>query len=62
MGSGEFAVPTIACDLHVGGHYRILMRKPDGSEFDVGSVYREIAPAKNWCSPGCGSTPPTSKR
>ena len=44
MGPGEIVAPGTECDLRVGGRYRVVMRKPDGEEFDVRGVYREIVP------------------
>jgi uncharacterized protein YndB with AHSA1/START domain len=49
MGPGEIVAPTVECDLRVGGRYRIVMRRPDGEEFDVGGVYREIVPNEKLC-------------
>lgn len=33
-------------DSRVGGHYSLLMRSPDGSEFATNGVYREIEPPR----------------
>jgi uncharacterized protein YndB with AHSA1/START domain len=42
----EMAIPLAETDVRVGGHYRIVMRKPDGEEHRVGGVYREIVPGQ----------------
>jgi len=34
------------CDLRVGGRYRWLMKSPDGEEYDVSGVYREVVANK----------------
>ena len=39
-----FTIPLIEGDLKVGGRFRIVMRPPDGKEFDASGVYREIVP------------------
>src|SRR6266581_4546387 len=41
----EGVVPQHAeIDARVGGHYRLIMRSPDGEEHDVSGVYREVVP------------------
>ena len=41
----EGVVPQHAeIDARVGGHYRLVMRSPDGEEHDVSGVYREVVP------------------
>jgi len=35
-----------ACDLRVGGRFRVAFRTPDGERHDVGGVYREIVPER----------------
>ena len=38
---------TIAeTDLKIGGKYRIVMREPDGKEYRVGGVYKELSPGR----------------
>lgn len=41
-GNGE-AVSAEA-DVRTGGHYRWIMKSPDGEEHNVGGVYREVIP------------------
>jgi uncharacterized protein YndB with AHSA1/START domain len=40
------ATSVVDADVRVGGHYRIVMSAPDGSEYRVGGVYREIDPPR----------------
>ena len=41
----EGVVPQHAeIDARVGGHYRLIMRSPDGEEHDVSGIYREVVP------------------
>jgi uncharacterized protein YndB with AHSA1/START domain len=42
MGSRGMTGQLAECDPRVGGHYRWVMKSPDGNLFDVGGVYREI--------------------
>jgi uncharacterized protein YndB with AHSA1/START domain len=42
MGPGAVTVVRAECEARVGGRYRWLMRSPDGEEYDVSGVYREI--------------------
>ena len=44
MGPGEIKAVAAESDLRQGGHYRWVMKRPDGEEFDVGGVYREVVP------------------
>jgi uncharacterized protein YndB with AHSA1/START domain len=44
MGPGEVKAVSVTCDVRVGGRYRWLMRAPNGEEYDVGGVYREVVP------------------
>ena len=44
MGPGEIKAVGAECDPRVGGHYRWMMKSPDGSPHNVGGVYREIVP------------------
>jgi uncharacterized protein YndB with AHSA1/START domain len=43
-GPGRFTLPVCEVDLRPGGAYRFVMRGPDGREFPVGGVYREVVP------------------
>ncbi|PTQ12649.1 hypothetical protein CLG96_00290 [Sphingomonas oleivorans] len=43
-GPHGFTVPVCELDLRPGGAYRIVMRGPDGTDYPVKGVYREIAP------------------
>ena len=45
-GPGPFVTPLAEVDLRVGGHYRIHMREPNGSEHRVFGVYREVDPPR----------------
>jgi uncharacterized protein YndB with AHSA1/START domain len=42
MGPGEIVTVAAETDPRAGGRYRILMRRPDGAEHNVGGVYREV--------------------
>jgi uncharacterized protein YndB with AHSA1/START domain len=42
MGPGDVVTARAESDPRAGGRYRIVMRKPDGEEFDVGGIYREV--------------------
>jgi uncharacterized protein YndB with AHSA1/START domain len=42
MGPGEITAVSAESDVRVGGRYRWLMKAPDGQEFDVGGLYREV--------------------
>ena len=44
MGARGMTGHLAECDARVGGHYRWVMKSPDGELFDVGGVYREIVP------------------
>jgi len=46
MGPGAVEVMRAECDLRVGGRYRWLMKSPDGEEYDVSGVYREVVANK----------------
>src|SRR3954463_9700201 len=38
----RFTVALAQADARVGGHYRVLMKDPDGKEYDVSGTYREV--------------------
>ena len=42
MGPGEIIAARAEVDPCVGGRYRIVMHAPNGEEYDVGGVYREV--------------------
>ncbi|WP_206995259.1 SRPBCC family protein [Trinickia mobilis] len=43
-GPGEIEASLAEVDLRVGGRFRILMRSPDGEDYDVSGEYREVVP------------------
>jgi uncharacterized protein YndB with AHSA1/START domain len=43
LGPDGYTMPVCEIDLKVGGKYRHVWRGPDGFEFSMGGVYREIA-------------------
>jgi uncharacterized protein YndB with AHSA1/START domain len=42
MGPGEIKAMRAESDTRVGGRYRFVMQAPNGEEYDVGGVYREV--------------------
>ena len=40
----DWTMPVCEVDLKVGGAYRYVWRKPDGTEMRMGGVFREIVP------------------
>jgi len=40
--SNDSQILVSETDLKVGGRYRIVMQAPNGEEYDVGGVYREV--------------------
>ncbi len=44
FGPREVTVPECTVDLRVGGQHRITMRLPDGVDYPIRGVYREITP------------------
>jgi uncharacterized protein YndB with AHSA1/START domain len=42
MGPGEIKTMRAESDPRVGGRYRFVMQAPNGEEYDVGGVYREV--------------------
>jgi uncharacterized protein YndB with AHSA1/START domain len=44
LGPPGWTMPVCEIDLRVGGAYRFLWRKEDGSEMGMGGVYREVVP------------------
>ncbi len=43
LGSMGATMPVCDIDLRIGGSYRFMWRNPDGSEFAMNGIYREIA-------------------
>lgn len=43
-GPGGFTLPVCEIDLRPGGSYRFVMRGPNGREFLIKGVYREVVP------------------
>src|ERR1041385_1425981 len=41
-GPGEINAMRAESDPRVGGRYRFVMQAPNGEEYDVGGVYREV--------------------
>ncbi len=53
-GPRDFTNPVCELDVRVGGAYRVVMRAPDGAEFPMKGVYREIvAPERLVMSMDC---------
>jgi len=44
MGPGDVKVLSAECDARVGGRYRWVMQAPNGEEYDVSGVLRELVP------------------
>jgi uncharacterized protein YndB with AHSA1/START domain len=44
FGPQDFTVPVCSVDLRVGGSFHLSMRSPDGKDYWVKGVYREITP------------------
>jgi uncharacterized protein YndB with AHSA1/START domain len=44
LGPPGWSMPVCEIDLRVGGSFRFVWRKDDGTEMGMGGVYREIAP------------------
>ena len=44
FGPREVTIPVCTVDLRVGGTHRITMRLPDGVDYPIRGVYREITP------------------
>jgi uncharacterized protein YndB with AHSA1/START domain len=41
-----FTNPICELDVRPGGAWRIVMRAPDGMEYDGGGIYREVVPSQ----------------
>ena len=41
-----FSVLAAEADARVGGRFRVLMKDPEGREYDVGGVYRDVVPGR----------------
>jgi uncharacterized protein YndB with AHSA1/START domain len=44
LGPEGWSMPVCEIDLRPGGRWRMVWRKEDGSEMDMGGEYREVAP------------------
>jgi uncharacterized protein YndB with AHSA1/START domain len=44
----DFTLAECEMDLRVGGAWRLLMRRPDGEEFAMRGVYREVSAPKRY--------------
>jgi uncharacterized protein YndB with AHSA1/START domain len=44
FGPRGWSLTVCEVDLNVGGHFRFVMRSPDGKEMGMRGVYREIVP------------------
>lgn len=42
FGTGDYSTPVVSVDLRPGGEWRYTMRGPQGDEFEVVFIYREI--------------------
>jgi uncharacterized protein YndB with AHSA1/START domain len=42
FGTGDYTTPIVNVDLRPGGEWRYTMRGPEGQEFEVLFIYREI--------------------
>ncbi|HYQ39682.1 MAG TPA: SRPBCC domain-containing protein [Pseudomonas sp.] len=57
-GPHGFSSPCCELDVRPGGRYRIVMRGPDGSEYVVSGVYREVqAPRRLVLTDDCSGHP-----
>jgi uncharacterized protein YndB with AHSA1/START domain len=58
-GPKVFTNPICAIDLRVGGAYRVVMRSPDGVDYPITGVFREItAPERLVMTMDCSEHPP----
>jgi uncharacterized protein YndB with AHSA1/START domain len=46
-GPNSFTNPVCDLDVRPGGAYRIVMRSPDGADYPLKGVYREVVPPKH---------------
>jgi uncharacterized protein YndB with AHSA1/START domain len=46
MGPGEIKALHADCDARVGGRYRWVMQAPNGEEYEVSGVLRELVPSE----------------
>jgi uncharacterized protein YndB with AHSA1/START domain len=44
MGPEEIETLSTEADARIGGHFRFIMRSPDGETHDVSGSYREVVP------------------
>ncbi len=57
LGNMGAAMPVCEIDLRVGGAYRFVWRKPDGSDFTMTGIYREIVRPERIVNTQCFDTP-----
>ena len=46
FGPSDFSAPDVAVDLRVGGAWRACIRSPEGRDYWMHGVYREIVPPR----------------
>ena len=56
FGPRGFTASVPELDVRVGGALRIVMHGPDGNDYPMKGVFREVAAPSGWCSPTCPST------
>lgn len=44
LGPNDIGAEEVTMDVRDGGSYRIVMKQPDGQQWIVGGVYREVRP------------------
>jgi uncharacterized protein YndB with AHSA1/START domain len=46
FGPRDFTAPEIEADICVGGEWRVCIRSPDGTDYWMHGIYREIVPPR----------------